>query len=123
MIPEDAHAEWFRRQLNSSAVAIWILEADGQAAGYLRVQETGKGDWLLSLALEHRFRGHGLGRKALLEIIRMFRSHLGARRLVAEVLATNTIGQRLFVAAGYSRAGQFEETGRIFTRFEYSLIR
>ena len=87
-------------------IRIWIIEADGQAAGYLAVAigftiEAGGNDGFLDeLYLRERFRGRGLGRQAVEFAIAACPS-LGIRRLSLEVERHNARAKRLYEELGF----------------------
>ena len=121
LIAESTHKKWFRAQLGSPVSVIWILEYQGQQEGYLRAQENRSGRWLLSIALRTDAQGKGHGTWAVQEGCRLLRERYGAKRLTAEVLATNTAGRRLFKGVGFVEKERMQEGGLHLVRFECEL--
>jgi len=118
VITEAIHAAWFDAQLNNPGVGIWILEYQGQREGYIRAQEMTSGGWLLSIALQTLSQGKGHGTWAIREGCRLLQEHYGARCIVAEVLAQNTVACRLFQGTGFVEKGVERERGLDVVRFE-----
>jgi len=117
-IPESTHVTWLNQQLNESGPVIWIIENKGCREGYVRAQEIRTGKWLLSVALQSRFHGKGHGSWAVREVSRLLIESYGARRLEAEVLATNAVAIRLFEAIGFAQKAVIQEGGVDMVRFE-----
>ena len=118
VITESIHATWFDAQLNNPGAGIWILEYQGQREGYVRAQEITSGRWLLSIALQASSQGKGHGTWAIREGCRLLQEHYGARCIVAEVLAKNTVARRLFQGSGFVEKGAEREQGLDVLRFE-----
>lgn len=87
-------------------VRIWIIEVGGETAGYLAVAigftiEAGGNDGFLDeLYLKERFRGRGIGRRAV-EFAIAACPALGIRRLSLEVETHNTRAQKLYQDVGF----------------------
>ena len=87
-------------------IRIWIIEIDGEVAGYMAVAigftiEAGGNDGFLDeLFLKEEFRGRGIGRQAVEFAIAACPS-LGIRRLSLEVERPNTRAKRLYEDVGF----------------------
>ena len=87
-------------------IRIWVIEVAGETAGYLAVAigftiEAGGHDGFLDeLYLEERFRGRGIGRKAV-EFAIAISPSLGIRRLSLEVERQNWRAKRLYENVGF----------------------
>ena len=87
-------------------IRIWIIEVDGQAAGYLAVaigftiEAGGKDGFLDELYLREAFRGQGIGRQAVQFAIAACPS-LGIRRLSLEVERHNSRAKHLYEDIGF----------------------
>jgi ribosomal protein S18 acetylase RimI-like enzyme len=87
-------------------IRIWIIEVEGQAAGYLAVAigftiEAGGNDGFLDeLYLREPFRGRGIGRQAVAFAISACPA-LGIRRLSLEVERHNVRAKRLYEDIGF----------------------
>jgi ribosomal protein S18 acetylase RimI-like enzyme len=87
-------------------IRIWVIEVDGEAAGYMAVAigftiEAGGNDGFLDeLYLRKAFRGRGIGRQAVEFAIAACPS-LGIRRLSLEVERHNARAKRLYEDIGF----------------------
>lgn len=118
LIAESTHEEWFHTQLISPGSMIWILEHQGQREGYLRAQENESGRWVLSIALQTGVHGKGHGSWAVGEGCQLLRDRYGAKSVVAEVLAGNTVARRLFNGLGFAEKAVLREGALDLVRFE-----
>ena len=95
------HDAWFRARMADPASRICIAELDGTPVGMVRVDiadAIGK----VSIAVDPRQRGHGLGRKVLLALQAQWRGDVGVVRLEADVAETNTASRKAFTAIGFT---------------------
>lgn len=86
---------------------IFVAEASGRVAGYVTSwvdAEAGIGN-IPNLAVDRRYRGHGVGRRLLEHVLDYFRE-LGLSHARIETLVQNPVGQSLYPSLG------FEEIGR-----------
>lgn len=109
----DGHARWFAQTLTSGRRRLFLMRAEGEAVGSLRLDELDGGALEISILIAERHRGRGFGRMAL----RLIREALPARRLIAAVKATNIASHRAFLSAGFvMAAASGDENG--FHRYE-----
>jgi len=102
-IPRAEHECWFAKRLSDPATTIWIVEADGQPVGHVRLQcNAGVAEVDIYIATERRGQGHA--RAALRAAIRDFRRSEPGRPVVARVLADNTASRALFESLGFAVA-------------------
>ncbi|MCW5729817.1 MAG: UDP-2,4-diacetamido-2,4,6-trideoxy-beta-L-altropyranose hydrolase [Alphaproteobacteria bacterium] len=97
-----SHAAWFAARLNDPSCLLTIIEADGEPAGFLRLDRRGNAfgrpmhEISIAIAPDHYRRG--IARAALALAARLMRGC----ELVAFVLEANDASHRLFREAGYS---------------------
>ncbi len=96
---EEEHAAWFTSILNDSDRLLMIVEADGSAAGMVRIDRTAETtpSFVLSIAIDGANQGAGTGFAALSLVRRMIPSP----DIVANVLPDNKASLGLFASAGY----------------------
>lgn len=98
-------AEAFRNELQNNMFAKYmVMELDGAIIGY-------GGLWLIideahvtNIAIRESYRGQGLGRRLLTELMRT--AHwLGARRMTLEVRVSNERAKSLYRSMGFEPSG------------------
>ena len=102
-IPRADHECWFAKRLRDPATRMWIVEADSQPVGQVRLQcDAGVAEVDIYIATESRGQGHG--HAALRAAIRQFRKGDSQTPIVARVLAHNTASRALFESLGFAVA-------------------
>ena len=102
-IPRAEHERWFAKRLNDPATRIWIVEADDQPIGQVRLQcKAGVAEVDIYIATEWRGQGHA--RAALRDAIAHFRQNESDRPVVARVLTDNSASLALFESLGFAVA-------------------
>jgi L-amino acid N-acyltransferase YncA len=101
----EDHRRWYALRLGAAGEPMWIVEAAGEPAGVVRIDRGpaaggGRPAGRISIALDPRARGRGLGRRAIAAACRAF----GAP-VIAEIFATNTASRLAFEAAGFVQVG------------------
>lgn len=101
MIPYETHIRWFHALLNDPEQRQYILLADGEMVGQLRLSwesETVKIGY--SIAREHR--GRGFGKKLLTLAVEQARKDFPkAKTITGKVKPMNIASKKAFVAAGF----------------------
>jgi UDP-2,4-diacetamido-2,4,6-trideoxy-beta-L-altropyranose hydrolase len=101
----DEHAAWFAASLHDPERMLNMIEFDRQPVGVLRLDRIGKvgesarDGFLVSILVDPKFEGRGVGKAAL----RAARRLMAGQRLVAEVMDANVASRRAFEASGYHR--------------------
>jgi len=98
----DEHSTWFRARLCDPDCLIFIIQDTGEDAGVLRLERTGHGKFMVSILVDPKFQGNGVGREALVLARRVF----PAARLEAEILPQNKPSESLFKSAGYLKSSE-----------------
>ncbi len=102
-IPRADHECWFAKRLSDPATRMWIVEADSQPVGQVRLQyDAGVAEVDIYIAAERRGQGHA--RAALRDAIRDFRRSEPDTPVVARVLADNAASRALFESLGFAVA-------------------
>jgi RimJ/RimL family protein N-acetyltransferase len=87
------------------------VEADGQAAGWMRWQQRLWGPpqtswcWTISIVVFPGFRGQGVGSRAQRGLVDYLFAHTRAERIEASTDATNVAEQRALEKSGFEREG------------------
>lgn len=99
----DEHAHWMARALANWNAMFLIIEADGERAGYLRLDRHDGGDAVfeISVAVCPKFHGQGIGSTALA----LGRRVRPAAVFNAEVFPQNVASTALFTRAGFHQVG------------------
>jgi UDP-2,4-diacetamido-2,4,6-trideoxy-beta-L-altropyranose hydrolase len=101
----DRHQSWFRQKLQDPAVRIYVaLDAEDVPVGQVRFERNGA-DATISISLDRRVRGKGLGRILLEEATRRYCREQPATECVhAYIKRENHASIRAFEHAGYCLA-------------------
>ena len=99
----DEHCAWLAERLDDPQSAFWILEKDGEAAGYLRLQG-GEDGPEVSIYVGPAARRHGLGLAMLARARQEQEIRWPGRVLLAQVRQDNAAARAVFEAAGYRLA-------------------
>ncbi len=106
------------------AHSLFVIDAGSEPVGFYVVhpdQRDASCWWLGWLALDRGQQGHGLGRRALLDIIASLRRLVGCRRIRLLVSADNAPARRLYACAGFTQVGRHGATQELV--LEFSLAR
>jgi RimJ/RimL family protein N-acetyltransferase len=101
MTREEA-ADWWKR-LRSHPCA-WVIEADGEVAGEVRLDGIDATDRRARLAIglfSERFLGRGIGRQAIRQVLEHAFGSLGLHRIDLRVLSYNQRAIRCYQACGF----------------------
>ena len=112
--PEEHH-NWFTKRLQSDNVLLYIFCADGRPAGQGRLDLLGY-TAEISYGLAPEFRGKGLGRKLLTQLIEKVASDPQASEisvLYGQVKYTNVISKRLFSSLGFKEVMEPSKSGEM----------
>jgi RimJ/RimL family protein N-acetyltransferase len=88
------HARWYVSRIVVGAPT-WIVEADGQPVGVIRIDGA-----RISIALAETARGRGIGREAIARVTREW-----GGPIVAEIAPSNRASQACFEACGFVAIG------------------
>lgn len=100
----STHRRWYADLLRNPARTLAVLEMQGQAVGFVRLDPCGSDaapKFEVSIAVAPSFHGRGIGRAGL----SLARACARDAILVATVLDANTASRRLFETCGYRPAG------------------
>lgn len=127
----EQHMEWWARRYGSPNTLIWIVELDGQPAGYVRYSRITRGEpiWSggpiaaedgpaeVSIAIEPRWRNRGVATTALRLTAAAAQRTLGVDALIALILPSNIASQRAFERVGYQLVGEDSRLGKRVLRY------
>lgn len=114
-IPWESHLSWFGARIANPACRLWIIEANGEPRGVVRLERElrgGVGVGVVSIALGPEARGQGLGPKALVAACERYMGETGDEEIEALILPENVGSVRAFVRAGFVRVADREVAGR-----------
>ncbi|HUS96097.1 MAG TPA: GNAT family N-acetyltransferase [Hyphomicrobiaceae bacterium] len=97
----EEHAAWMAGKLADPSCCAMVVMEDGRPAGVLRLDRLREEGLEVSILIEQRSRGKGIGSAALRAANRLV-PHL---RLVAEIYPENTASLRAFAGAGFEPCG------------------
>lgn len=101
-LPWDEHLAWWSASLRHPARSLLVAQVGRQAVGVLRLDRAAS-DATVSVYLDPRFTGLGLGPPLLRAGQRWATEHLPGCALRAEIRPDNHVSIRSFEAAGYQR--------------------
>ena len=98
------HTAWFARTLNDADRLLAILECNGAASGFVRLDRltSEPRSFEVSIAVAPGLKGRGIAGTAL----NMLRGMIPKADLIASILPQNAASQALFGRAGYRREGE-----------------
>lgn len=98
---------WIERRSKDPAGRFFSVIADGQCVGFVQLTDIHRkgARAFVGIALDDRYRGKGLGRSAIQEVVLLARDRLGMTKLMAEVRADNQRSVGAFAAAGFHQVG------------------
>ncbi|MDQ2959659.1 MAG: GNAT family N-acetyltransferase [Candidatus Dormibacteraeota bacterium] len=102
-VSEAEHEAWFTDRLSDPQTRLWIAEADGAAAGQVRL-DIADGNATVSIAVERERRGQGLGLAMLNAMIEAVAGDPDIHLLRAFAAPDNVASVVVFERAGFRRA-------------------
>lgn len=97
------HARWFAARL-TAGLPTWIVEADGEPVGVVRLDRLEGAVGRISIALAPASRGQGIGRRAIAAACAAW-----AAPVLAEILDTNAASRAAFEASGFRLRDQHDD--------------
>ena len=113
----SVHKEWFDKRLNSTSAKIWIVEADQEALGQVRV-EYDNTRLLVDIFIDPLFRGKNVGLTALRLLMEQCQVIYPEVPLVAVVRNENDASLNLFSRANFRKTS--DDGGISCFVYEYS---
>ena len=104
MIAWPEHEKWFSQRLVDPGTHMFIVEADGEIIGQVRLQ-AGDGGFAVDIYIIPMARQGGHAKRALAIAL----SEVKERSVIARVKATNHASRRLFQAAGFHEISHEDE--------------
>ena len=119
-VEADAHRAWLERKLAAhDEVRIWILMSEGVPAGQVRYDRSGN-TAEVSVSIDGRYRGQGLGVAILRMSVQRACSELGLHEIRAVAKLTNTASRAAFLRAGFRRGADVEVHGELAATFHWT---
>lgn len=108
-----SHREWLERKLAAPEKARLYIgrDARGRPAGQVRFEMKRAGTAMVSISVDSRFRGQGMGTVLLRAGCLRAAKDLGVRRIVAHVMRANLASRKAFLKAGFRRIRSFTARG------------
>jgi L-amino acid N-acyltransferase YncA len=101
-IDAETHLRWFAARMVDPLTRMWIIQADRDPVGLVRLQRPRAGaPATISIVIDHATRSCGLGRAAI-----QLACRADGGPVVAEIRSTNLASIACFVAAGFAAAGE-----------------
>lgn len=101
-ISTKEHAAWFRLRLMISSQLTLVAEENGSVIGVAYLSESQENVMTVSINIQPKSVGQGLGTKLLKELIARARS-LGLISIFAEIKSANIESVRFFIKNGFTR--------------------
>lgn len=118
-VEADAHRAWLERKLAANGeTRIWILLSDGLPAGQVRYERSGD-TAEVSVSIDERYRGQGLGVAILRMSAERACSELALHEIRAVAKLTNVASRAAFLRAGFRRGPDVEVHGEPAATFHW----
>jgi UDP-2,4-diacetamido-2,4,6-trideoxy-beta-L-altropyranose hydrolase len=101
-IPWETHAEWFEKKRRDPNCVLFVFEQKGDPVGQVRLERTGENQAVMSVSLDKRYRGQGLGSRLIRMAARAYLEISPVERVHAYVKYGNEASSRAFLKAGYT---------------------
>lgn len=99
-MPSPWSRELFEEEMRRNIAHYFVLEEEGQVAGYMGYWEAPQEAHIINLAMSPKFRGRGKGRE-MVEYCVEFAAKRGALLATLEVRESNHGAQRLYEKCGF----------------------
>ena len=113
------HLKWLKHTLDSPTMAIFILQNTNKVpVGYLRFHRKAAKHAYVSIAVNSKSRGKGIGTAALVWGIRRLFRLWTVEKIVGLIKAENTASQLMVLKAGFTKVGKSQKSGQEILRYE-----
>lgn len=102
VIPKADHDAWFAKYIANPDNRCYVLEYGGDVAGYCRIDSG-----LVSIAIDPKYHGLGLGKKLLKGSVDLEIPTL--KKITAEIRLNNDVSLKLFTKVGFKVVDQTPE--------------
>lgn len=99
----DEHSVWFTQRLADPSCRLWIIMADGEPRGQLRMTSRLEG-WEIDIYVASDARRRHLAGEALLQGIGLLRNDIPDVPVIARVKRENVASRKLFKSVGFRLA-------------------
>ncbi len=101
-ISTEEHATWFRLRLSESSQPTLVVEQEGSVVGVGYLSKSKSNTTTVSISIQPKWVGNGLGTKLLKELITRAKS-LGLDSIFAEIKSTNDKSVQFFTKNGFTK--------------------
>jgi RimJ/RimL family protein N-acetyltransferase len=102
----EEHVRWLDAKLANPRARVMIAtDESGEEVGVVRLDASGDAAEI-SVSIDHRHRGHGIGTAVIRAGAALAMTELGARRVIARIRPENARSLRAFAGAGFARSGE-----------------
>lgn len=109
-VTEREHIEWLNARLaDDRRCRLYVAELDGEPAGQARVELSRDGAGEISVSLDAKSQGRGVGTALIVAASQRGADELGLEEIVARIKPTNARSLRAFAKAGYADAEETTE--------------
>lgn len=110
IIPIESHLKWFHKKyFENQGNYCYVLKNEKLIAGYCRFDHDGdRNSYLVSIALDPRYSGKGLGTRLLAMSLEKFRDNRHVT-VLAEVKKNNVPSRKIFEKNGFEKYKEDEE--------------
>jgi RimJ/RimL family protein N-acetyltransferase len=114
-ITQEMEENWYKRALDADSNHVHFaicLDKNDTAIGFAHLTKI---DWISRVAYvgiligDLDYRGKGVGKSILAELIEVARSTLNLRKLCAEIIGSNAASLHLFSEAGFTKEGSLKK--------------
>lgn len=117
----EERTKWLEEHIKDNHPLIVAKEGE-QTAGYASLSEFRSNEAYrqtveLSVYVDHRYRGRGVGELLMQELLKMARENSEIHVVIAVITAGNEASVRLHEKMGFAYCGTFREVGRKFGRW------
>jgi len=114
------HVRWFERLMSNPDRVQYIAEFDGLPVAQIRF-ESEDDHAVVSVSVDHQFRGKGIGRRVLSEAISAFVTTRGVSELIAYIRPGNYASIKLFAGLGFELGSQVPWRKQVAIKMELAL--
>lgn len=105
----EEHQVWYQNALSNEAVAIFIIEVEGRAAGQIRFCRENENEATVTIYLMKPYTGKGYGVEVLKNACEIITQMWGVDRILAHIMTSNKNSQTAFHKAGFHEIKNLSE--------------
>ena len=113
----SSHLAWFKGKIESKDSKMYVLESEARPVAQVRYDRTLRGEAEIDFSVSSKWRGQGLGTKALLLTKEDARRSLGVCRVVGIVKSANVGSCKAFLKASFVEGDETITNGQLCRTF------